>query len=110
MQVCKSAAAQLRPVATAALILAERFAVVTLHLPDRFDVAQRFDLVTLGAHELIGFGAPPCIRRRVFANKVFGLLAIFNAAFAVLLFQQDCVFARGQIKPAHVSRRALFVR
>lgn len=95
MRLVKSAAAQLRPIAMAALILAERFTVVALDLPDRLDVAQRFHLVALGAHELIGLGAPPRVRRRMLADQVFGFFAIINAAFAVLLFQQGFVFARG---------------
>jgi len=106
----KSAAAELRPIAIASLVLRKRFTVEALHFPDILDVAQCFDLVAAFAHELIGLGAPPRVRRRMLADQTFGLFAILDATGAVLLFEQRFVLARGQIETAHGQRRAFFKR
>ena len=90
----KRAAAQLRTITATSLILRKHRAIEALHLPDGFDVAERFDLVALGAHELVWLGATPRVRRRVLADQIFGLVAIVDAALAVLLLQQRFVLAR----------------
>lgn len=102
----KRTAAQLRAVALAAFVLRECCAIEAFHFPDGFDVAERFDFVARGAHQLIWFGAPPCVWRRMFADQIFSLIAIVDAALAVLLLQQRFVFARSQIETMHEQRRA----
>ncbi|MDX2277292.1 MAG: hypothetical protein NW206_17745 [Hyphomonadaceae bacterium] len=72
------------------------------HFFDRLDVAQRFDLVTCRAHQLVGLAVPPGLRCGMFSDEGnVARVAIIDAAFAVLLLQQRFVFARGEIKPRH---------
>ncbi len=98
---------QLRAVPAAAFVLRQRFTVEALHLPNVLYVAKRFDLVAARAHELVRLGAPPCVRRRMFADQTFGLFALIDAAGAVLLFKQRFVLACGQIETAHDKTRLL---
>ena len=107
MRASERTTAQLGAVATAAIVLRKRCAIEALGFPDRFDVAQRFDLVASSAHELIGLGSAPRIRRRMFADQVFSFFAIVDAAHAALLQQQRFVLTRGEIETAHVDARLL---
>lgn len=97
----------MRAVAFAPFVLGKRCAIEALHFPDRLDVSEGFYLVALRAHELIGLGSAPRVRRRVFADQIFGFFAIADTARPALLFQQRLILTRGEIETAHVDARLL---